>query len=247
MIRVSDLAFSYGSSDTVWPGHSETRPRCRGAAPPNHFQLRVRELSIERGEKVAIVGPSGFGKSTLLKLLSGILAPQGGNILMGGVQLGHLSDAARRRFRALKIGMVFQELELIEYLSVRENILLPYLIHRSSRLMPEVQASVESLAAAMGLASNLTRRPNQLSQGERQRVAICRAMITQPDFLLVDEPTGSLDRETANEVLELLFDQAERNNTTMLIVTHDSSILNRFDRTVDVAELQDLNASTEEA
>lgn len=222
MIQVSDLAFSYGASD---------------------FQLQVPELTIERGEKVAIVGPSGLGKSTLLKLLSGILLPHRGSIRMGGMRLEHFSDAARRRFRALKVGLVFQELELIEYLSVRENILLPYFIHRSSRKRREVQSSAETLAAAIGLESKLTRRPDQLSQGERQRVAICRAMITQPEFLLVDEPTGSLDPRTANEVLELLFDQAERNKTTMLLVTHDASMLHRFDRTIDLAELQIVDTS----
>ena len=161
------------------------------------------------------------------------------------MELEHFSDAARRRFRASKIGLVFQELELIEYLSVRENILLPYLIQGFSKKRTEVQASAEALAAATGLADKLTRQPDQLSQGERQRVAICRAMITQPEYLLVDEPTGSLDRHTASEVLELLFDQAERNKTTMLMVTHDSSILDRFDRTVDLAELQIAVTSTE--
>ena len=224
MIQVSELEYSYGSLD---------------------FQLRVPELAIDRGEKVAIVGPSGSGKSTLLKLLSGILVPQQGKIRMGEVELEHFSDAARRCFRASKIGLVFQELELIEYLSVRENILLPYLIHGLSKKRTEVQASAESLAAATGLADKLTRRPGQLSQGERQRVAICRAMITQPEYLLVDEPTGSLDSRTASEMLELLFDQAERNKTTMLMVTHDSSILDRFDRTVDLAELQIAVTSTE--
>ncbi len=224
MIQISELEFSYGSMD---------------------FQLRVPELEIERGEKVALVGPSGLGKSTLLKLLSGILVPQHGKIRMGEVELEHFSDAARRRFRASKIGLVFQELELIEYLSVRENILLPYLIHGFSKKRTEIHASAESLAAATGLADKLTRRPDQLSQGERQRVAICRAMITQPEYLLVDEPTGSLDSHTANEVLELLFDQAERNKTTMLMVTHDSSILDRFDRTVGLAELQIADTSSE--
>ncbi len=224
MIQVSELEFSYGSLD---------------------FQLRVPELAIDRGEKVAIVGPSGLGKSTLLKLLSGILVPQHGTIRMGEVKLDNFSDAARRRFRASKFGLVFQELELIEYLSVRENILLPYLIHGFSKKRTEIQGSAESLAAATGLADKLTRRPDQLSHGERQRVAICRAMITQPEYLLVDEPTGSLDSRTASEVLELLFDQAERNKTTMLMVTHDSSIRDRFDRTVDLAELQIADTSPE--
>ena len=217
MIQVSDLEFNYGSSD---------------------FQLRIPELAIDQGEKVAIVGPSGFGKSTLLMLLAGIISPKCGSIRMGEVQLEGLSDAARRRFRTSKIGLVFQELELIEYLSVRENILLPFLFSRSSRKMAEVQASAEALAEATGLTSKLSRRPEQLSQGERQRVAICRAMITKPEYLLVDEPTGSLDPRTASEVIEMLFRQARANDTTMLLVTHDYSQLDRFDRTINLVDLQ---------
>lgn len=217
MIQVSDLEFSYGSSD---------------------FQLRIPDLSIDRGEKVAIIGPSGLGKSTLLMLLAGIISPKCGRIRMGEVQLDGLSDAARRRFRTSKIGLVFQELELIEYLSVHENILLPFLFGRSSWKMAEVQAYAKSLAEATGLTSKLSRRPEQLSQGERQRVAICRAMITKPEYLLVDEPTGSLDPSTAREVIELLFLHARANDTTMLLVTHDYSQLDRFDRTLNLADLQ---------
>lgn len=217
MIQVSDLEFDYGSSD---------------------FQLNIPELSIGLGEKVAIIGPSGSGKSTLLMLLAGIISPKLGSIRMGDVQLEHLSDASRRRFRTSKISLVFQEFELIEYLSVRENILLPHLLNRSLRKMTDVHASAESLAEATGLTGKLSRRPKQLSQGERQRVAICRAMITKPEYLLVDEPTGSLDPRTANEVIDLLFGQAMMNDTTMLLVTHDYRLLDRFDRTVSLANLQ---------
>ena len=217
MIQVSDLEFNYGSSD---------------------FQLRIPELAIDQGEKVAIVGPSGLGKSTLLMLLAGIISPKCGSIRMGEVQIEGLTDAARRHFRTSKIGLVFQELELIEYLSVRENILLPFLFSRSSRKMAEVQASAEALAEATGLTNKLSRRPKQLSQGERQRVAICRAMITKPEYLLVDEPTGSLDPRTASEVIEMLFRQARANDTTMLLVTHDYSQLDRFDRTINLVDLQ---------
>ena len=217
MIQVSDLEFDYGSSD---------------------FQLKILDLSIGRGEKVAIVGPSGLGKSTLLMLLSGIVSPKRGSIRMGDVQLEHLSDASRRRFRASKIGLVFQEFELIEYLSIRENIMLPYLLNSSLRTRPDVQATTESLAEVTGLSGKLSRRPKQLSQGERQRVAICRAMITKPEYLLVDEPTGSLDARTASEVIDLLLGQAMMNDTTLLLVTHDTSLLDRFDRTVNLADLQ---------
>lgn len=217
MIRINELVFSYGSSD---------------------FELVIPELSIARGESVAILGPSGSGKSTLLMLLAGIISFTSGNIRMGELHLESLTEEARRRFRSTKIGLVFQELELIEYLTVRENILLPYFISRSSRKISEAQANVESLAIATGIAAKLSNYPHQLSQGERQRVAICRALITQPEYLLVDEPTGSLDPQRAREVLELLLAPSLTHNTTVLMVTHDSSLLGRFSRVVNLPELR---------
>lgn len=224
MIRINELLFSYGYSE---------------------FELSIPELSIDQGETVAIVGPSGSGKSTLLMLLSGIFALTSGSIRMGELQLESLSEAARRRFRSTQIGLVFQELELIEYLSVRENILLPCFISRSSPMMTMAQVNVESLAATIGIADKLSQHPQQLSQGERQRVAICRALITNPEYLLVDEPTGSLDPQRAHEVLELLLDPTLKHNRTLLMVTHDQSLLGRFSRVVNLPDLKSNYATGE--
>ncbi|MCC6509894.1 MAG: ABC transporter ATP-binding protein [Pirellulaceae bacterium] len=213
MIRVEDLQYEYGTD----------------------FRLCVPHLAIARGEKVAIVGPSGSGKTTLLMLLAGVKVPSKGSILVGQTRVDGLSDAARRKFRVASIGFVFQEFELLEYLSVRENILLPYMINPALRRTSEVEERVMSLAQTSGLKDKLARRPDQLSQGERQRVALCRAMVTQPQVILADEPTGSLDPQTTRDVLQLMFDQVDQSGATLVMVTHDHAVLGRFDRTIDLS------------
>lgn len=211
MIQVSDLEYQYGTSD---------------------FLLKIPELSVQRGERVAIVGPSGAGKTTLLLLLSGAKLPTRGTINVAGTSIHLLSDAARRRFRATNIGFVFQDFGLIDYLTVRENILLPYLINNALRLNSQVRSWAGSLAEAAGLSGKLARRPNQLSHGERQRVALCRAMVNKPSLILADEPTGSLDGRSSEVVLELLLSHGRQADTTLLLVTHDTSQLDKFDRTI---------------
>jgi len=165
--------------------------------PRSDFHLQIESLSIEPAEKVAVVGPSGSGKTTLLNLIAGVAKPHSGTIRVGDQTVSALSDAERRDFRAANIGMVFQQFELVEYLNVLDNILLPFSIneslkreHRSSQGRAE---QARELAQAVGLDSKLRRRPHQLSQGEQQRVAICRALITTPKLILADEPTGNLD------------------------------------------------------
>ncbi|MBC8354064.1 MAG: ABC transporter ATP-binding protein [Planctomycetes bacterium] len=215
MIEISNLEFQYSDAG---------------------FRLRVPQLSISRGEKIAIVGPSGSGKTTLLMLVAGVQVAKGGTIRVGNTIISSLNDADRRRFRIANIGLVFQELELIEYLSVRENILLPYLINRAMRLDASATEAARDLAEALGMSDKLDRRPARLSQGERQRVAICRAMLTCPDVVLADEATGNLDSKTANAMLDLLLSQVDERGATLLFVTHDHSLLDRFDRTIDLAE-----------
>lgn len=224
MIQVSDLEYRYGASD---------------------FLLKIPELSVRCGERVAIVGPSGSGKTTLLLLLSGAKLPHRGSISVAGTSIHQLPDSARRRFRAANIGFVFQDFGLIDYLTVRENILLPYWINTALRLNSDVRTLACSLADAAGLGSKLARRPNQLSHGECQRVALCRAMVTRPSILLADEPTGSLDRHSADEVLDMLFAHGRQNGTTLLLVTHDLTLLDKFDRTINLAHL-DVPASNRE-
>ena len=201
------------------------------------FGLHVGHLAIEAGRLVAFVGPSGSGKTTLVSLISGILAPASGALRVGGVDLASQPDARRRRFRIARIGMVFQDFELLEYLTVRDNVLLPYRINRALRLEASVRERAGRLAEAVGLGDKLDRYPGSLSHGERQRLAICRAMIAEPAILIADEPTGNLDAKTARRILELMFDQARRSGATFLMVTHDGSLLDGFDRVVDVTEL----------
>ena len=197
------------------------------------FRLAIDELSIPRGQKVACIGPSGSGKTTLVNLVAGILAAERGTVRALGRDLGALSDAERRSFRRTSIGLVFQELELVDYLSARDNVLLPRWI--GGRPSPADRARADALARSLGIADLLGRKPARLSQGERQRVAIARALVTEPELLLCDEPTGNLDPDTSHATLNLLFTEAERRGTTVLFVTHDHGLLPRFDRTIDVS------------
>jgi ABC-type lipoprotein export system ATPase subunit len=222
MIQLRDLNFEYGDGG---------------------FTLRVSELSVERGEQIAIVGPSGSGKTTLLHLISGIVLPQRGSVKIGGADWLALADAERRALRIQQIGLVFQEFELLEYLRVFDNILLPYQIHRALRLDPASRARAADLAEQMGVGSQLERYPTQLSQGEKQRVAVCRALVTEPDLILADEPTGNLDPANKQRVLERLIECAERRNATLVLVTHDHDLLGRFDRVIDVKSFSSSGAA----
>jgi putative ABC transport system ATP-binding protein len=212
MIRIEDLLFRYRDGG---------------------FTLAIERLEIEPRSKVAFVGPSGSGKTTLLHLLAGILAPERGRIRVGETELTRLTDSARRDFRISSIGFVFQDFELIDYLNVRENILLPYLINNSLKLTREVRQSAEELAESVGLQDKLPRTIGHLSQGERQRVAICRALLPDPQVLLADEPTGNLDPANKRRILDLLCEQAAATGATLVVVTHDHGLLADLDRVID--------------
>ena len=203
------------------------------AYPEGGFRLRIPELSIESGSKVAFVGPSGSGKTTLLRLLAGVHPPDRGQIESGDSCVHEMSDADRRAFRIRRVGFVFQDFELIEYLNVRENILLPYRINPALKLDRDVGKSAEDLAEALGLGDKLSRGVDQLSQGEKQRVAICRALLPRPEMILADEPTGNLDPDNKRRIIEILFDRASEVKATLVVVTHDHSLLDGFDRVVD--------------
>lgn len=197
------------------------------------FRLFVESLEIAKGEKVAVVGPSGSGKTTLLNLISGILQPHSGIVTVDEVNVSSLSDAERRDFRIANVGFVFQQFELISYLNVAENIRLAYLINSSLVASSETSDRVQQLAKAVGIQDKLRRPVHQLSQGEQQRVAICRALLANPKLILADEPTGNLDPENKLRILDVLFDQVERGGQTLLAVTHDMAIVDRFDRKID--------------
>ena len=201
--------------------------------PASDFELVIDALEIGRGEKVAIVGPSGSGKTTLLNLIAGISVPDSGRISIAGVDIGNLTDRQRRDFRISKIGMVFQQFELIEYLTAFDNLLLPFAINATLHPTPANRQAARQLATSMGIEDKLARRPAKLSQGEQQRVAVGRALINQPDLILADEPTGNLDPANKQRILDILFEQSTLNQQTLIVVTHDLKILEGFDRTID--------------
>jgi predicted ABC-type transport system involved in lysophospholipase L1 biosynthesis ATPase subunit len=147
-----------------------------------------------------------------------------------------LGDARRRAFRVARIGLVFQSFELVSYLDVLENILLPYRLNAALPLTPDVLPRAAQLAAETGLAHRLRYFPHRLSQGEKQRVAICRAVLPEPPLLLADEPTGNLDPTTKQQVVDLLFGQLQRTGGTLLMVTHDMEIAARFPRVINCRE-----------
>ncbi len=215
VIRISNLEFRYGEGD---------------------FRLRVPDLTLEEGATAAFIGPSGSGKTTLLHLIAGIVLPKAGRIETTGVEVNRLSDEERRNFRVTNIGLVFQEFELLEYLSVYDNILLPYRINPSLRLDGTVRQRAKEIAERVGIGDKLGRYPRRLSQGERQRVGVCRAVLTEPKLLFADEPTGNLDPANRERVLDILFDYVKQSGTTLLTVTHDHEILHRFERVVDFKE-----------
>lgn len=197
------------------------------------FALSIAGLRLERGEHAACIGPSGCGKTTLVSLIAGVLSPGAGRIVVDGSDVSAMSDAARRRFRAERIGMVFQEFELLEYLSAMDNVLLPCLLRgRGDRQASRREAA--ALAERLGVGGVLRRPPRKLSQGERQRISICRALVTRPAVILCDEPTGNLDPDATRATLDLLLSQASETGATLLMVTHNHSLLGLFDRVIDM-------------
>lgn len=203
--------------------------------PATSFQLAIDELAVAPAEKLAIVGPSGSGKTTLLNLLAGILVPDQGEISIDGSRLTSLSDRERRNFRASKIGMVFQQFELLEYLTVIENVRLPFRINPTAQDREHGNEidSADELLNSVGLTGFANRYPAQLSRGEQQRVAICRALVTKPKLILADEPTGNLDPTNKRNIMNLLFRETQARNQTLVVVTHDQSLLSEFDRVID--------------
>ncbi len=206
--------------------------------PTGEFQLDIPEFKVTGGEKVAVIGPSGSGKTTLLNLLAGIILPVQGFVRVGDVPVNELLDMRRRDFRITNIGFVFQDFELLDYLNVLDNILHPYRITAALCLNSDVKERAAGFAAEMGIGHKLKRRVNDLSQGEKQRTAICRALLPRPKLILADEATGNLDPDNKTLILDLVFRAVEEHDTTLLAVTHDHELLNRFDRVINFKEFQ---------
>lgn len=200
---------------------------------PDGFGLKIPEFQLKTGEKVAVIGPSGSGKTTLLNLISGVLIPTSGTVEAAGQTVSHLSDRERRGFRISRIGFVFQDFELLDYLNVIDNVLITYRINDALKLDSQVRQRAVELLQSMGLGNKQKRSIYTLSQGERQRVAICRALLSKPELILADEATGNLDPENKQHILDLLFDAVNAHGATLLAVTHDHDLLPRFDRVVD--------------
>jgi ABC-type lipoprotein export system ATPase subunit len=196
----------------------------------------VGELVVAAGEQVALVGRSGTGKTTLLHILAGIMRPDGGRVEVLGHDLCSMSEAQRDRFRGQHIGMVYQTFNLLQPFTALENVLLGALFGRGAG--GEAESRARSLLQRVGLGDRLDHRPNQLSVGQVQRVAICRALVNDPELILMDEPLGNQDRETGGQVLDLLLQLAREGNKTVVMVTHDPESAARLQRTVDLMTLR---------
>jgi putative ABC transport system ATP-binding protein len=190
--------------------------------------LRNLDLSVAPGERVAVMGPSGSGKSSLLNLICGLDEPTSGSVKVAGVELSKLSDDARTRLRREKIGMIFQTFNLLLTLTALENVALPLRLQGVRKR--ETDARALEMLERVGLKDRTTHRPDELSGGERQRVAIARALIFHPPLLLGDEPTGNLDTATGDEILCLLDELHREYNSTLLLVTHNELAASYCDR-----------------
>ena len=216
MIKLEKIKYSYPNSD---------------------FHLAIDSLQIESREKTAIIGPSGFGKTTMLNLLAGIILPSQGKISVKNNLVNQLSDTERRNYRIKEIGFVFQDFKLLEYLNVLDNILLPFRINRSLQLTKETRENAKVLAASINIEDKLSKHPSKLSHGERQRVAICRALLNKPSLILADEPTGNLDPANKAHIMDILFEYVNNYNSTLITVTHDHALLSGFDEVLDFEKL----------
>lgn len=194
--------------------------------------LQGVSFAINRGEKVAIIGPSGSGKSTLLSLIGLLDTPTQGSIEVAGVKTDRLSESEQALFRNREIGFIFQSFELISPFTVVENITAPLEI--GNKIVSA--EAISTLTKKLGLSERISALPQTLSGGEKQRVAIGRALVNAPALVLADEPTGSLDRATGERVLSLLIEAVDKVNGTLVIITHDESIANRMGRVLELKE-----------
>jgi putative ABC transport system ATP-binding protein len=190
--------------------------------------LKDISLNIGRGETIGLVGPSGSGKSTLLMVMAGLERADSGSIAVAGEDLGRLDEDTLARFRGRNVGIVFQSFHLIPTMTALENVAVPLELAGVADANERAQAELESV----GLSNRLHHYPSQLSGGEQQRVALARALAPDPVMLVADEPTGNLDEDTGRQIVDLLFAGHEKRGTTLVLVTHDSSLAQRCGRVV---------------
>ena len=192
--------------------------------------LKGIDLDIERGKVVSIVGASGAGKTTLLQIMGTLDKPDCGRVIIDGTDVMKLSDAKRSAFRNKHMGFVFQFHQLLPEFTALENVMMPALIGGTSRR--EAKKRAEELLAFMGLSDRASHKPNELSGGEKQRVAVARALVNKPDVVFADEPSGSLDSHNKEELHRLFFDLRDRMGQTFVIVTHDEQLADLADRKI---------------
>jgi len=213
-LHVSDLRFAYSAEG---------------------FRVHVPQLKLAAGKALALAGPSGAGKSTLLRLLTGLLTPTAGKVSLGALQMDAMTHEARRAFRLHHIGLVFQDFALLDYLTVAENILLPHQFSGTADAV--VRAKMLDLTQRLHIDRYLDKRVSHLSQGERQRVAVARALVHEPQFVFADEPTASLDPARGRIVVDLLLEDTRRRGACLVMVTHDPNLLPLFDQTLCMEDL----------
>jgi putative ABC transport system ATP-binding protein len=194
--------------------------------------LRGIELNVDAGETVGIVGPSGSGKSTMMMIIGGLERPSAGSVVVAGSDLGALDEDGLARFRRDAVGIVFQAFHLVPTMTALENVAIPLELADRTDAFQVAEAGL----AEVGLGHRLLHYPGQLSGGEQQRVALARAFAARPKLLLADEPTGNLDQATGRMVIDLLFRLRAQHGTTLLLITHDSSLAQRCDRVVRLGD-----------
>ena len=205
----------------------------------SNFKIFVPNLEIKKGEKVLLLGESGSGKTTLLSLMCGFLNPLSGNISINGNTINQLSSKTRDEYRADNIGIIFQQFNLLPYANVVDNVLLPlYFSKVRSNYVSNKKEKVIELFKQLRLPDDIAQfRASSLSMGQQQRVAVARALIGNPSLIIADEPTSSLDADAQKIFLNLMFEQISENNSTLLMVSHDKSLSNQFDRLIDINEI----------